>query len=205
MDKKTKLVGSIVAGAVLLGAAFAGGVISTPTPEPVVVEKVVVSEKIVEVKVPGPVQYLPGEVKTVEVDDGKLDEVLQAIYDNDGDVAFVTTDLKDSEVADIADRFVLVNDFKAMALDEVKKNIADLVDKEVVANVTIDDKDVERIRLNDDANEIIVDDIDFDDKDATLLVTGTFEADDVKYEFEVAVDVKDGSVDDSSLESLDLA
>lgn len=205
MDKKTKLVGSIVAGAVLLGAAFAGGVISTPTPEPVVVEKVVVSEKIVEVKVPGPVQYLPGEVKTVEVDNGKLDEVLQAIYDNDGDVAFVTTDLKDSEVADIADRFVLVNDFKAMALDEVKKNIADLVDKEVVANVTIDDKDVERIRLNDDANEIIVDDIDFDDKDATLLVTGTFEADDVKYEFEVAVDVKDGSVDDSSLESLDLA
>jgi hypothetical protein len=130
---------------------------------------------------------------------------MQAIYDNDGKVEFVVDDLKDSEVELIADRFVLVNDFKALALAEVKKNLADLVDKEVVSGVTIDDKDVERVRLNDDADEITVDDIDFEDKDASLLVTGTFEQDDVKYEFEVSVDIKDGEVDDSSLEALNLA
>ncbi len=167
--------------------AFNEGKASVVIPEPVQVEKVVTVEKV------------------VEVESDSLGEVLQAIYDNEGKVEFVTEDLKDSEVAEIADRFVLVNDFKAMALDEVKANLADLVDKEVVANVSIDDKDVERVRLNDEANEIVVDDIDFDDKDATLLVSGTFEAEDVKYEFEVSVDIKDGEVDDSSLESLDLA
>jgi hypothetical protein len=173
--------------------AYAEGKASVVIPSPVIVEKNVTVEKIVTVD------------KIVEVDNGKLDAVMQSIYDNDGSVEFVTEDLKDSEVSQIADRFVLVNDFKSLALSEVRKNLADLVDKEVVSGVTIDDKDVERVRLNDDANEIVVDDIDFEDKDAVMLVTGTFEQDDVKYEFEVSVEFKDGSVDDSSLESLVLA
>lgn len=177
--------------------AFADGKASVVMPAPV--DTKVIADKAFAEGV--------ASVKPVVVDASanKLDAVMQAIYDNDGNVEFVVSDLKDSEVELIADRFVLVNDFKAMALDEVKKNIADLVDKEVVANVSIDDKDVERVRVNDDANEIVVDDIDFDDQDATLLVTGTFEADDVKYDFEVSVEIKDGKVDDSSLESLDLA
>lgn len=201
MNTKVKKIGAVaIASALVVGAFALGGALKAP--EQVTVEKLVSVEKVVEVAVAGPTVFVD---KVVEVESKDMDAVLQAIYDNEGSVEFVTEDLKDSEVAQIADRFVLVNDFKALALEEVKANLADLVDKEIVANVSIDDKDVGRVRLNDEANEIVVDDIDFDDKDATLLVSGTFEAEDVKYEFEVSVDIKDGEVDDSSLESLDLA
>jgi hypothetical protein len=192
-DVSLEQANALVAAAQL--KSFQEGKSSVVIPAPVVVEKLV--NVTVEKQVPVTVEKL--------VDNGKMAAVMQAIYDNDGKVEFVIDGLKDSEVSQIADRFVLVNDFKSMAIAEVKKNLADLVDKEVVSGSTIDDKDVERVRLNDDANEIVVDDIDFEDKDATLLVSGTFEAEDVKYEFEVSVDIKDGEVDDSSLESLDLA
>lgn len=148
---------------------------------------------------------VPGPVQIKEVGSEELAEIEQAIMDNDGNVSFCTADLEDDEVALIGDCLVLTNDFKEVALAEAKSEIADLVDGKVVNATTLDEDDVERIRLNDDLDEIEVSDLDFEDKDANVYVTGTFEHDDVKYEFEVEVEFKDGKVDDVSLESVVLA
>ena len=151
-------------------------------------------EKIVEVS---------KEVKVeVPVDNGNLKLVLEHIYDNNGDIEYITDDLDDDEIDLIVDRVVLVNDFKALALNEVKKNLFDELDGEVVGTETLDDRDMERLKLDDEADEIVVDEIDFEDKDAELLVTGTFEQDDVEYEFTARVIFKDGEVDELEVDSV---
>ena len=66
----------------------------------------------------------------------------------------------------------------------------------------MDEDDVERVRVDDDFDEILVDDIDFEDKDAELILTGTFEHDDVDYEFTAMVEFKDGEIDDVELISV---
>jgi hypothetical protein len=203
-------------GLVAVGA-IGGAVLHSTVSEPVVVTKNVTVDAtpeqlkaafdngVASVK-PEVIVKNVTEVVTVKVEDtAKLDAVLEHIYDNDGKIEYLTSDLKDSEVAQIADRIVLVNEFKALAVAEVKKELADLVDKEVVAGETIKDEDVERVRVNDDADEVLVEDIDFDDKDAELTVTGTFEADDIKYKYEVVVEFKDSKIDDSKLVKVELA
>ncbi len=162
-----------------------------------------VVESIKEVKVP--VEVIKEVIVVKEVGSEELAELEQALMDNDGNVSFCTQELDDNEVALVSDCIVLTNDFKALALAEVKSELADLVDREVVSNVTLDEDDVERIRLNDDLEEVEVANLDFEDKDADVTVSGTFEHEDVKYEFEVKVEIKDGKVDDVSLESVDLA
>lgn len=204
--KKTS---KVVKGLSLVALAIAGAAVGAVGHALVAEPKVSVQEKVVnqtvevikEVQVPVNVTV----EKLVEVDNEKLETVLQFIYDNEGKIEYVTEDLKDSEVAQIADRVVFVNDIKALALNEVKSELKDLVDKEEVGSVKIDDKDVERVRFNDDADEIVVEDIDFEDNDALVYVSGTFEQDDVKYKFVVEADIKDGEVDDLSLDSLEEA
>jgi len=156
----------------------------------------------VDIPVVEPVVITNNVTEFVEVDNENLQLVLEHIYDNDGDVEYLTEDLKESEVAQIVDRVIFINEVKALALAETKKEILDLVDKEIVNGNEIDEDDVERVRYNDDADEITVDDIDFDDKDAEAYVSGTFEHDDIKYEFVVKVIFKDGEVDDIELDSL---
>jgi hypothetical protein len=136
------------------------------------------------------------------VDNGNLDLVLDEIFDNDGSVEYLTDDLDADEVDEIVERIVFVNDIKSLAVEEAKSEIADLVDKEVVAGEELDEDDVEKIRIKDDADEVIVDDIDFDDRDATLLVSGDFRHDDIDYEFEVEVEIRDGKVEDIELVSV---
>ena len=150
--------------------------------------------------VSAPAPIVEPEVITVteQVDNGKLDLVLKEIYDNNGQVSYLTDDLDDDEVSLIADRIILVNDFKALAIAELKKNLFDELDGETVDTEVLDDKDMERLRINDDADEISIDDIDFEDKDADLSLTGTFEQDDIKYDFEATVSFKDGEVDEIS-------
>lgn len=205
MDKKKLIQAGIIAASLVAGGCV-GAIAHSQLVEPQVitqtVEKNVTVEVPVEVVKEVPVEVIKTVTVTTEVDNGKLAEVLQHIYDNKGSIEYLTEDLKDSEVAQIADRVVLVNDFKAMAVDAVKADLTDLVDKEVVADVTIDDRDVERVRIQDDADEVVVESIDFEDKDAELLVSGTFEHEDVKYAFTVAVEFKDGEVDDTSLDAL---
>jgi hypothetical protein len=203
MDKKFKK----VAGAIgIIGVSFGLGALAhgIMTPEKiqyntVYVDKEVPVEKIVTIEKEVPVE------KIVEVSDGKLDLVLQEIYDNEGSVEYLTDDLKDSEVSLIADRIILVNDFKTLAVSEVRKNLFDELDGETFGSVTFDDKDMERLRINDDANEIIISDIDFEDKDADLEVSGTFDQDDIRYKYTATVSFKDGEVDEIDSIVIELA
>ena len=177
-----------------------------------------------EVEVPGPIEYkekvvnktveVPVEVvrevpvnvtKEVEVlvDNGNYDTVLEHIFDNDGKVQYLTKDLDADEVAEIGDRVIFVNEIKAIAAAEVEKEVSELVDKETVNGEKLDEDDVEKVRVDDDAEDIEIDSIDFEDQDAELLVKFDFEHDDVDYEGVARVEFRDGVIDDISLESLD--
>ncbi|MBT3451189.1 hypothetical protein HN448_04425 [archaeon] len=136
----------------------------------------------------------------IEVDSGNLDLVLEHLYDNDGNVNYLLDDLDDDELNLIADRISFINEIKALAVNYVDAEAADELDKEVFNNsVEFDEDEIERIRVQDDADELIVSDIDFEDSDADVLVTVYFEQDDVKYEADFNVEFKDAEIDDMDL------
>jgi len=157
--------------------------------EPVVINNTVVETVEVE--------------KEVLVDNENLSLVYKYVVDQEGDLTELDiSEIDDNGVNELVNQIVFVNDIKSIAAQEVRAEIADLVDKEVVDSVSLDEDDVERVRVDDDFDEILVDDIDFEDKDASLLVSGSFEHDDIDYVFEVEVEFKDGALDDLSLVSL---
>lgn len=201
------MVKKIIAG--IATGLVAGGVIgATVLP----VEKTVEVEKIITETVEVPVSIteikeVPVEVikeinvtKEVFVDNEKLDEVLEHIYDNDGKVQYLTEDLDDDEIAEIADRVIFINEIKKLAVDAVKDELFDELDRETYnisgTDITFDEDDTERLRIDDDEDEIEVSEVDFEDRDAELKLTGTFEQDDVKYNFEVIAEFKDGLFDE---------
>lgn len=194
-----------VAGAIgLIAGGLAGATLFPVEKTETVVEKVNVT---VEVPVEVPVEVVKEVMveKVVKVDNMNLPLVYQYIVDQEGDLTELDiSEIDDMGVDELVSQIVFVNDIKSLAIAEVKSEIADLVDKVVVSNVTLDEDDVERVRINDDFDEVKVDSIDFEDKDAKLLLTGSFEHDDLDYEFEVEVKVKDGEVDDSKLVSVSL-
>jgi len=65
--------------------------------------------------------------------------------------------------------------------------------------VEFDDRDIERFRVEDDADEITIEDPDFEDGDATVIVNAKYEQDDVKYKASYEVDIRDGVVEDVSV------
>lgn len=201
--KNSKKVAAVAAIAGLVLGGF-GGALFFPKEvvQTQVVEKTVTKTEYVDVPVEV-VKEVPVEVSVeVPVDNGNLQAVLDEIYDNNGNVEYLIDDLDSDELDQVVDRIVFVNDIKSLAVAEVKKELADLVDKEVVNGVELDEDDVERVRLDDDADEIIVEDIDFEDGDADVYIVGEFEHDNVDYDFEVKVEFKDGEVDDIELISL---
>jgi len=153
-------------------------------------ETIVEVDKIVEVE------------KIVEVDNGNMDSVLEYAYENEGNMSLVIDDLDDDELDLIVDRIAFINEIKQLAIDEVKAEGIDELDKEIteVNNITIDEDDIDRFRIYDDADEIEVDAIDFEDGDADVSVDVRFEQDDVRYYAKFLVEFKDGKVDDISLE-----
>ena len=161
---------------------------------PIIVPEVV--ETIVEV----PVETL--------VDNGNLDLVLDHIYDNDGSVQYLTEDLDDDEVNLIVNRIVFINDIKSLAVIEAENEIKDLLDKEEFTfgneTITFDEDDVERVRVQSDGEDLIIDDVDFEDGDADVLVQVKFEQDDVKYLADCTVQFRDGVVDDIDLDDVEL-
>lgn len=134
------------------------------------------------------------ETKVVQSEDLPL--VLEHIFDNEGNINYITEDLDDDEIGMIVDRIVFVDDLKKLALKAIEADLFDELDGELVGAVTLDDKDMEKLRLNDEASEILIDDIDFEDKDATLITSGSFKQDDVKYLFEAEVIFRDGEYDE---------
>ncbi len=226
---KTKL-GLKVAGIAVVGALLGGAglAVITPTPTPVevpnpinvdlvanntqlkinqeglVADLVTAKDKITALEAMEPlVTEVEVEVeKIVEVDSENLKEVLQHIYDNNGKVNYLLDDLDDDEISQIADRVIFINEIKELAIKEVKDEFVDEIDDEEFGTVTFDDDDIERVRPQDDMDEIEVLDVDFEDKDADLMMTVRFEQDDVKYEADVMIEIKDGEVDELDIEDI---
>lgn len=197
MAKKSIALKLVAGGLVVAAAGMAAGAMLFPVTH----ETTVTKEVIKTVEVPGPVTT---EVQTVEVpvekvvyvDNGKLADVLQSIYDADGDVQYVTTDLDDTEIALIADRLVWDNDVLAIAENAVRDQAFDVLHKELINGTKLDRTDMERLRVMNDKGDMSIVDRDYDDKDADVLVMAKFEQDDVKYEADFLVVIKDGELDD---------
>lgn len=145
---------------------------------------------------------LPAEIVEVPVDNENLEMVLDNLYDNsveDGEsyLDLLTEDLDDDEVNQIVDRIVFINEAKILAASAVDKlDIADELEDSDYNTFNLDEDDIERIRVQDDADEISISDIDFDDKDAIATVKVEFEQDDKDYVAEFEVEFRDGEVDD---------
>lgn len=137
----------------------------------------------------------------IEVDNGNLDFVLEHIYDNDGQVNYLLEDLDDDELDLIVERIIFINDIKFIAGEYVATELADELDnlEFTLADgtiVTFDEDDIERVKVYDDDDELIIDYVDFEDSDAKVLVTARFEQDDIDYEVDFEVEFRDGEVDD---------
>ena len=206
MDKAKIMKGVKLVGLVLGGAALGAGAASMLIPPQEVVKEVEVIkevqvEKLVNQTVEIPVETIVEVEKMVEVpvDNGNLDMVLDHIYDNNGRVQYLTEDLDDDEVSEIVERVAFSNEIRDLAIEEIKKEGEDLLDKEEFDGVEFDDRDIERFKIYGDDEEVVIEDIDFEDKDATVIVEARFEQDDVKYKATYEVTIKDGEVDDSDL------
>jgi len=127
--------------------------------------------------------------------------VLDHIFDNDGNVEYLVEDLDDDEINEIVDRIVFINDAKVLAAEEVKDELADVLDGEEFElasgdTIEFDEDDIERIRVKDDDDEIFIDNFDFEDRDTDVIVTAKFEQDDIDFEADFKVEVEGNEVDD---------
>lgn len=216
MDKKVKKIlkvtGAVVVGAALLGGAYgfghSFGVDSTQSKiaelkaslvaeqsKPAKVEfvdKIVTVEK--EVKVPVEV------VKEIPSKDAEI--LKKVIYDTDGDLASLTEDLDEDEYDTLLVPYaVFYIDSQSLAENGVKKDLFDEVDNKVVTllsntTVTLDEDDLEGLKLDTDKGEVEVTSIDYEDKDAEVKVTGRFRQDDNKFKFTATAVIKDGEYDE---------
>jgi hypothetical protein len=197
MDTEKILKGTAI-GLVGLGLGFAGGSMLMPQEKIVEIEKNVTVTK--EVLVPFEVIKNVTVIKEVPVDfpvdNGNLKLVLEHIYDNNGNINYITDDLEDDELNSIVERIVFVNELKSLAVNAIQKDLFDEVDKMIVNGTTLDEDDLKSLKINDEADEIEIDEIDFEDKDAELILTGTFRQDDEKFDFEAKVIFREGEYDE---------
>jgi hypothetical protein len=199
MENKVLKAGIAIGSAVALGISFLGGALTIDPVETVIEKNVTVFEQV-EVPVEVPVEV----ITEIEVDNENLDLVLEHIYDNEGQIEYLIDDLEDDELDEIVDRVVFINDVKALALAEVKSDGIDELHKETVNVTKIYEDDEERFRLYDDDEDVMIADVDFEDRDAEVLVKVRFELDDsdVKYGAEYKVSFEDGVVEDLDLENI---
>lgn len=208
-----KQIGAAIIGAAIIGATLGFGFTYNPVTEvPVFIEnKTVEIVNLTSIQTQdafnlGVASVVIPEaeviVKEKLVDNENLALVLDEIFDNDGSVEYLIEDLEDDELDQIVNRISFVNDIKALATAEAKEEFKDLINKEMLDLVKFDEDDVERIKVQDDADEVVVSDVDYEDKDADVYVDVKFEQDDVKYLATIKVEIKDGQVDDSDLETV---
>lgn len=155
------------------------------------------------------INFLQSELENVELniedtltEDPSLDLLLEHIYDNNGNIDYLVEDLDDDELDLIVERIDFINKIKSDSVDFIKKELFDEVDKmEIIladnSTYEFDEDDLERLKINDDDDEILIQDIDFEDGDAEVLVSGSFEDDDdLKFRYEVIISFRDAEVDD---------
>lgn len=178
-----KIVGAIVGGVLLLGAgAYAGANLFPKTIEHTsTVEKIVTVDHNVTVEVPVEKIVYQNVTKEVLVDNGNLFTVEKFIWDNSGDIEFLTHDLKEKEIEKIADRIIFVNDIESMAVQDVKDRAFDKLDGKEVGGKTLIEKKMSGLRVKDDYSDIKMLNTDFEYQDADVLVNARFLYDDTDY------------------------
>lgn len=179
MNKKLKIAGSILAGVALLGGAYSAGHL-TANPEPILVPQPypVVETKIVNVTVPGPIQYLPGNVTEVPVEDESFLKLVceRSMYD---DLLECKEEIKAEDAA------------LALALTELKAELANELED---ANLVEDERDVRIVKVYSDFEDIEVSDSDFDSDEYEFKIKVKVEDEDADTKFNVlaTVEVSDG-------------
>lgn len=121
------------------------------------------------------VEYVINET-IKEVDNGNLNEVLEFIHDENGDVGYLTNGLFDDEVDEIVDRVIMVNEFKDRTENIVKSSFV----RELERQEGFDKRDVKGIRV--DSDDITVNSVDFSDLNAELEAIVEFRYDGDLYE-----------------------
>ena len=201
-----KIGAGVLAGLLVAGVPLAVGMYNTDTKlkdlttDNTVLKAALEAEKLnvkeVEVEVP--------------IDNEKLAVVEQFIYDNDGDLdSLDVTQLDDDEVSLIADRIVFVNEVKDLAVNAVKTKLFDELDNKVYFKSTsneveFNDKELGSLRVNDDYEDLEVKVTDFDEGEATVIVTGSFKQEGKKYYFNSTVSFEDNEVDDIKVDTVSL-
>ncbi len=216
-----KKVGAIAGCAAIAVAGVLGGAVAFPVENEVVKEVTVTNTVTKFVNVTNPLNLeMASDLAEVKADleaselmvvdlrsayDDKsedMDKVLMHIFDNDGSVEYLTEDLDDDEVSQIVDRIDFGMKVKRLAVDEVKSELFDELDHEMVSGIELDEDDMSRLKVDDDADEVEILEVDFEDKDAVVQVTGRFEQDRVKFDFVVDIEIRDGEVDEFDLVSV---
>lgn len=198
-DKKFLKTSGLAIAGLILGAGGAG----------IAMEPQVVYENVtVEVPIEVPVEVIKEinntveVIKEVNVTDARLGEVIQHIFDREGDVEYIVDEFDADEIDQIADAFIFVHEMVKDGSDYIKKEIADELDKETIGETELDEDDIERIRISDDLDEVTLEDFDAEDKELDITYNVKFEHDDEDYQAEVKIEVRDGKVDDIEIVSL---
>ena len=167
---------------ILVGGLFGAFVFPNNTETEVEVEVIKEIEVLVEVPVEG-------------INDGQLELVNQYIYDNDGLLESIIDDL--DSPTDIPSRVEFLNTIKDLCVNGVKDELFDELDNyEYNENVTLDDKELTRLRVDDDSDELDVTVTDWEDLEGTVEVTGTFKQDLSYFDFTVDAVFEDGEFDE---------
>jgi hypothetical protein len=203
MEKKNKTALKITAGGLIVAlAGMAGGAMLFPVEKEVIVPVHVPGETkyVTEfVDVPGPVQFVYEE-REVLVDNGNLQLVLEEIYDADGDVSYLTAGLDDDELDMIVERIVFQSEAKIIAENAVKSKAFSELHRDDSTGTRLHKDDMRGLKL--DSDDTVFDVIDFDDKDAEVLVKITFRQGSERFEAVLSVLVRDGEYDDIAVESV---
>ena len=199
--KVLAVVGAVAIATIGVGAGF---ILDTPQTitKLVPVTKIVPGETVTETVYENVTVEVPVEV-FVEVDNGNLDLVLDEIYQADGSVEYLIEDLDDDELAEVVDRIVLVQDAKTLAMAELEKEAFDELDMEVFNSTITFDED-ELYRLNFDAEDFSVVDVDFDREEVELTLPFTFKMDGVKYSADAIFSVEENEVEGLDIENIQL-
>lgn len=180
------VVGGIMVG---LAAGFGGGMMLMPSQEPITVTEVV--EVPVEVVKEVPVnQTVVKEVEVIkEVDNGKLDYVLDSIIDRE---------LVDDEF-NVIDVFMAEDEALAMSIVEIERELADVLEDD---NIMPDEDEVKIDRIYSDWDDVVVQKSNYEDEEYAFDIKVRVEDDENGVEKEVLVTVE---VDKGDVEIINVA
>lgn len=147
-------------------------------------------------------ESLEPEVVTEEVEvlveDARYQEVFDYFLeaDSDEEIDAILDDVEDDEIDLIHERVVKLKEMKTLAAKYFEDELADALDKEVYDDIKIDEDDVEKIRVDDDYDEIRLVSYDWDDLDFEFELTADAEHDDEDFEVVGLVEVENGEAED---------